>query len=117
MRLIDCCTIGDGAINSTAVTIRKIAELCLFKHASCAVLAHNHPRGLTLPSGADLDVTRSVDAALETIGVQLLEHFIVTENSFAPLLRNQKGVLRSSPITGLVDEAFYRHFYGETKER
>ncbi len=117
MRMIDCCLIGDGAINCAAVTIRKIAELCLFNHAACAVLAHNHPRGLTLPSGADLDITRTVDAALETIGVQLLEHFIVTENSFATLLRNQKGVLRSSPITGLVDEAFYRNFYGETKER
>ena len=113
MRMIDCCAIGDGAINCTAVTVRKIAELCLFNHASSAVLAHNHPRGLTIPSGADLEVTRTVEAALETIGVNLLEHFIVTENSHAPIIRRQKGVLRSSPITGLIDEAFYRHFYGE----
>ena len=113
MRLIDCYPIGDGAINATAVTIRKIAELCLFNHAACAVLAHNHPRGLAIPSGEDLEITRNVDSALETIGVQLLEHVIVTENSYAPLLRPQKGTLRSSPITGLIDESFYRNFYGE----
>lgn len=113
MRLIDCIPIGDGAINSTAVTIRTIAEHCLFRHAASAILAHNHPRGLAIPSGADLEVTRNVDSALEIIGVQLLEHVIVTENSYAPLLRPQKGILRSSPITGMIDESFYRNFYGE----
>ena len=115
MRLIDCIPIGKGAINSTAITIRTVAEHCLFGHAASAVLAHNHPRGLPIPSGADLEITRNVDSALEIIGVQLLEHVIVTENSYAPLLRPQKGILRSSPVTGRIDEAFYRHFYSDLK--
>ena len=113
MRLIDCCHLDDGAVNCSKVTVRKVAELCLRKHAACAVLAHNHPMGLSIPSGADMEVTRSVDNALEIIGVPLLEHVIVTENSYAPILRHNKGLLRSSPLTGMVDKAFYERFYGE----
>jgi DNA repair protein RadC len=113
MRLIDCCHLDDGAVNCSKVTIRKVAELSLRKHASCAVLAHNHPMGLAIPSGADMEVTRNVDSALEIIGVPLLEHIIVTENSYAPILRHNKGILRASPITGMIDKAFYERFYGE----
>ena len=116
MRLIDCCHLDDGAVNCSKVTVRKVAELCLRKHAACAVLAHNHPMGLAIPSGSDLEVTRTVDQALEIIGVPLLEHIIVTENSYAPVLRHNKGILRASPVTGKMDKEFYRRFYGEAVE-
>lgn len=114
MRLIECYHLDDGAVNCSAVTVRQIAEYCLRKRAACAVLAHNHPMGLAIPSGADIEVTQSVDNALETIGVPLLEHIIVTENSYAPILRQRKGLLRSSPMTGMIDKSFYERFYGET---
>ena len=117
MRLIDCCHLDDGAVNCSKITMRKVAELCLTKHASCAVLAHNHPLGLAIPSGADIEVTRSVENSMETIGMTFLEHIIVTENSYAPILRHQKGVLRASPVTGMIDRQFYERFYGETQEK
>ncbi len=113
MRLIDCCHLDDGAVNCSKVTVRKVAELCLRKHASCAVLAHNHPMGLAIPSSADIEVTRMVENAMETIGMLFLEHIIVTENSYAPIMRHQKGMLRASPVTGMVDKSFYEQFYGE----
>ena len=115
MRLIDCCHLDDGAVNCSKVTMRRVAELCLFKHASCAVLAHNHPMGLAIPSSADIEVTHSVENSLETVGVTFLEHIIVTENSYAPILRHQKGVLRASPFTGMIDRQFYERFYGENQ--
>lgn len=113
MRMIDCCHLDDGAVNCSKVTVRKVAELCLRKHASCAVLSHNHPMGLAIPSGADLEVTRTVEQALEIIGVTLLEHIIVTENSHSPILRHHRGILRASPVTGEIDKKFYQRFYGE----
>ena len=113
MRLIDCCHLADGAVNCARVTVRRIAELSLFNHAAGVVLAHNHPMGLAIPSGADIEVTQSVDNALETIGVPLLEHIVVTENSYAPIMRHHKGLLRASPMTGMVDKVFYEKFYGE----
>ena len=113
MRLIDCCLLGDGAVNCAQVNVRKVAELCLHKNASCAVLAHNHPRGLAIPSGEDIDVTYSVENAMETIGILFLEHVVVTENSYAPILRQRKSMLRASPVTGMIDREFYQQFYGE----
>ncbi len=113
MKIIDCIHLGDGSVNCSSVTVRTIAEHALRRNAAAVVLAHNHPRGLAIPSSADLEVTQTVECALETIGVPLLEHLIVTENSYAPILRHHKGLLRSSPKTGKVDQEFYRRFYGE----
>jgi DNA repair protein RadC len=114
LKVIDCVHLGDGSVNCSSVTVRTIAEHALRKNAAAVVLAHNHPRGLAIPSGADLEVTRNVECALETIGVPLLEHMIVTENNYAPILRHHKGLLRASPRTGQIDREFYQRFYGES---
>lgn len=116
MHMIDCRVISEGSVNSSAVTVRRIAELCLYMHAACAVLAHNHPKGIAVPSSADLDVTRQIESALELIGVPLLEHLIITEFSEAPILRPRRGMTRLSPTSGKVDAAFYRFFYGVPEE-
>ena len=100
-------------MNCSSITVRCIAEQALLNHAAAVVLAHNHPKGMAIPSGSDLEVTQTVESALETIGVPLLEHMIVTENSYATIMRQRKGLLRSSPVTGMVDKEFYRRFYGE----
>ena len=113
--LTECVHLCDGSVNCSNVTVRRIAELALFKHASAVVLAHNHPRGLAIPSGADLEVTQTVESALETLGVPLLEHIIVTENRCAPILRRHKGLLRASPVDGVADAAFYTRFYGDSE--
>ena len=59
-------------------------------------------------------MTQSVESALETVGIPLLEHMIITENSYATIMRQRKGLLRASPITSMVDQEFYRKFYEET---
>ena len=110
MHMIDCRVISEGSVNSSAVTVRRIAELCLYMHAACAVL------GIAVPSSADLDVTRQIESALELIGVPLLEHLIITEFSEAPILRPRRGMTRLSPTSGKVDAAFYRFFYGVPEE-
>lgn len=113
MKMTACVSLCEGSVNCSTVTVRKIAELALFNHAAAVVLAHNHPRGLAIPSGSDIEVTQTVESALETVSVPLLEHIIVTENSYAPIMRHHKGLLRSSPITGMIDKEFYQRFYGE----
>jgi DNA repair protein RadC len=113
LRVIECILLGEGSVNSSTVTVRTIAEYALRKQAAAVVLSHNHPKGLTIPSGSDIEVTQTVESALETLGIPLLEHIIVTENSYAPIMRHHKGMLRSSPLTGKLDKGFYQRFYGE----
>ena len=111
--MIGCHEIAEGTVNSVSVDVPKIARLCFRANAASVVLAHNHPRGLAIPSGDDIDMTHAVDSALHTLGIQLLEHVIVTENHYAPTMRRTKGILRAAPGTDQIDEDFYRHFYGE----
>ena len=111
--LIACHEIAEGTVNSVSINVPKIARLCFRANAASVVLAHNHPRGLAIPSGDDIDMTHAVDSALHTLGIQLLEHVIVTEHTFAPTMRRIKGVLRAAPGTDRIDEDFYLRFYGE----
>ena len=69
--------IGDGTLAEAAVYPRAAAELVLLQHAHAAILAHNHPSGNPLPSEADDMATQQVAAALNSLGVPLLDHLIV----------------------------------------
>ena len=88
--LIHLAEIHRGSVNSAGVSMRKIAEIALAKNAAAVVLAHNHPNGVTLPSSDDINTTRSVENALNMIGVTLVDHYIVAENNYNTILRQDK---------------------------
>ena len=86
MRLLDCFHVGDGSVGSVLMSVRRIAERAYAKQAAAAILAHNHPGGLAMPSGDDLRVTRQLADALELLEVPLIEHFVFTDTAYAPIL-------------------------------
>jgi DNA repair protein RadC len=47
-------------------------------NAYCVVVAHNHPAGSTDPSPEDLDTTRQLIAAGKLLGIEILDHLIVS---------------------------------------
>ena len=83
---IDCIKIHRGSVNSAAITTRTLAEAALFKRASMAVLAHNHPNGLALPSPDDIHTTNEVKKALGTIDVELIAHIIVGQGAYTDVM-------------------------------
>ncbi|MBP3673241.1 MAG: RadC family protein [Oscillospiraceae bacterium] len=90
---VRCCKeVGEGGVNSAAVPIRKIVETAMSNNASSVVLAHNHPSGLALPSGDDINTTRRVAAALDAVEITLVDHIIVADDDFVSLA--QSGVYR-----------------------
>ena len=95
--LLDCVKVYEGSVNSVAVTPRKLIELAYHAHAAMAVLAHNHPFGLPVPSKEDIDTTALIKTAFDTMGVTLLEHILVAGESYVPLLLRSKSVIASSP--------------------
>ena len=60
-------------------------SLAIRHNARTAYIAHNHPSGSLLPSRADIDVTKLLDSTLSSVGVHLLDHFIVADNEYASL--------------------------------
>ena len=80
--LLRCLLISQGTANATSVRVTKIVSEALKCGATGVVLAHNHPRGLTLPSGEDMSVTQEVYQALRLVNIQLLDHLIFNENEY-----------------------------------
>ena len=64
-RCVICCAeMGRGVVNSVDTGIRRIVEKALKVRACSAILAHNHPDGIALPSREDEVFTRALDNAL-----------------------------------------------------
>lgn len=60
LREISTDRISTGAPNAVQLPGRKIAEVALRHHAPSILLAHNHPRGLAIPSREDIAATLSL---------------------------------------------------------
>lgn len=82
-----CTTIGyakisQGGVAGTVVDTKIIAKYAVDFLACNVILAHNHPSGNTTPSNDDLKITKKVKTALEFLDVTVLDHIILTEESY-----------------------------------
>ena len=84
-KVLCCKQVGEGGINSTGVSLRKLVETALGARASQVVLSHNHPSGLAIPSEEDIATTRRAAAALKAVEIQLTDHVIVAEDDYVSL--------------------------------
>mgnify|MGYP002763431999 CR=1 FL=1 len=75
--------IGDKLISlgqsvQTSLDVKDIVRTAVLTDASAVILVHNHPSGNCEPTGSDLKATEKVQTALQTFGVQLLDHVIIS---------------------------------------
>jgi DNA repair protein RadC len=68
---------AQGTVDQAPVYPREVARRALELGASALILVHNHPSGDPTPSRADIEMTKQVARALETVGVTLHDHVIV----------------------------------------
>ncbi len=80
-----CDIISKGSFTSSEVNIKDILKLCIQFQAYSAILAHNHPSGIPLPSDQDVKLTLKLKNALASIGVRLIDHIIVSDMEFCPM--------------------------------
>jgi DNA repair protein RadC len=84
---IDCVKIHEGSVNSSAVTMRRLVETALSRKASMAVLAHNHPNGLAIPSPDDMFTTNEASRAFSLMGIEFLGHILVAGRKYVNILK------------------------------
>lgn len=111
MNILDCALISHGTINGVPVETRRITERALNKHASFAVITHNHPGGTTSPSEEDLQTTSVIEEALNIFHVTLLEHILVADSKCRPLLYDMRRLNRRSIPSALEESGFLKTFY------
>ena len=87
-KVLCCKEIGEGSVNSAGVPIRRIVEAALGVNATTVILAHNHPSGIALPSGEDIQATQRVAAALSTVDIALADHIVVADDDFVSLAQS-----------------------------
>lgn len=84
-RLIHDEVISIGSQNAHLVHPREVFRPAVEYAASAVVLVHNHPSGNTLPSPEDEAVTKQLISAGELLGIELLDHVIVTSTGFGSI--------------------------------
>ena len=87
-KVLCCREVGEGSVNSASVSIRRIVEVALSVNATTVVLAHNHPSGIALPSGEDVQTTRRLAAALDAVDIALADHIIVADDDYVSLVQS-----------------------------
>lgn len=86
LNIISCELLAEGSVSSATIDIKKIVQCVVRHNAWRVVLAHNHPRGLALPSNEDVIVTREIRRALASLGIELADHIIVAGRDWYSLL-------------------------------
>ena len=76
---------------------RRITEVALRHHAPSILLAHNHPRGIAIPSREDVAATLSLRDALRAISVELIDHFVIAGSDYVSMA--QSGFFSSAART------------------
>lgn len=76
--LLSARLIGKGDISSASFDMRLLASAVLETKAQSAILVHNHPNGIALPSVQDVETTKKIYAFLQTLKVSLLNHIIIS---------------------------------------
>ena len=77
-RLLFPALISKGTVNQANIHPRHVVEAALRHKASSVILAHNHPSGRLKASRADINMTQILVAALNPIGIKVLDHVIIT---------------------------------------
>jgi len=74
--------LSKGGITGTLVDVRLVMRKAMEYGAVGLVLAHNHPSGTLKPSASDRQLTEKLKAAAEVLDVKILDHLIITQNSY-----------------------------------
>ncbi|MEE0985479.1 MAG: DNA repair protein RadC [Bacteroidaceae bacterium] len=74
--------VSRGGISESSVDVRLVLRHALIAGATNLILAHNHPSGNPMPSRQDDDLTMRLQKACQTMGLRLLDHIIIGDDSY-----------------------------------
>lgn len=81
-----------GSLNASIVHPREVMKCAILNNAASIIVSHQHPSEDPTPSKEDIEVTRRLEEAGEIIGVDVLDHVIVTHTGKHVSLK-EKGYL------------------------
>ena len=85
-RLISKRIITIGTLTSSLVHPREVFAEAISDRAASIIVAHNHPSGNLQSSDADRQVTERLKEAGVLLGINLVDHIIVTSRDFVSIV-------------------------------
>ena len=70
----------DGSARTLAAHFPSMFRRAMTLEATAILLAHNHPSGVVRPSALDIEETRRIGYVGQSLGIQLIDHLIVTSS-------------------------------------
>ena len=83
--IIGINTVSVGSLSESIIHPREIFKPAILSNSHSIILCHNHPSGDCAISDADIEVTSRIAKAGAILGISLLDHLIIGENSFASM--------------------------------
>ena len=81
-KIVGVHTISIGSLNASIVHPREVFKAAMLNNANSIICLHNHPSGDPKPSQEDIKITRRLVEAGEIIGIEVLDHIIIGEQSY-----------------------------------
>jgi DNA repair protein RadC len=81
-RIIGWYMVAVGTISECIVHPREVYSIAIRECASSIIVCHNHPSGELSPSYEDIKTTQRLRESGEIIGIELLDHIIVSDSAF-----------------------------------
>ena len=77
-----------GLVNNVQVHPREVFADPITDRATAVIVAHNHPSGSVAPSQEDIEVTKRLKDAGNTLGIKLIDHIIFSRKGYFSFLEN-----------------------------
>jgi DNA repair protein RadC len=81
-RLISKSVVTIGLLDQALVHPREVFAEAIRERAAKVIVAHNHPAGDNSPSKEDVKVTENLAQAASILGIEFLDHIIITETGY-----------------------------------
>jgi len=81
-KIIEAEQLFQGTVDRSAIHPREVIAAALKHNATRLIFAHNHPGGSLRPSVEDQDITTRLKAACGAVGIEVLDHIIVTGDGY-----------------------------------
>ncbi|MFC2370123.1 MAG: DNA repair protein RadC [Candidatus Saccharimonas sp.] len=85
-RLIAKRVVTIGTLTASLVHPREVFADVIADRAASIIVAHNHPSGSLEASQADREVTNRLRQAGELLGINLVDHIIITKDNFQSII-------------------------------
>jgi len=71
-----------GGMNAATVDLKVVFRNALLFGACSIIVVHNHPSNSLIASKEDIQITQEIKQAGKLLGIRLLDHIILTNNSY-----------------------------------